>query len=98
MSGENSKQCFFNAERACDLTCRAAFEVDDPVDNVDCHFIWLAYQLGEGLHELKRALELFGGIQGGFPPGPAGPSAGSPPPGPAAGPSSGKGPKGVSDN
>jgi hypothetical protein len=58
------KYCFFNKERPCDLTCKAAFEVDDPVDNIDCHFIWLAYHLGETVFEFKRVLE---GFQGGFP-------------------------------
>jgi hypothetical protein len=51
------KFCFLNAQRPCDLTCKAAFEVDDPVDNVDCHFVWLAYHFGEGLFELRRHLE-----------------------------------------
>ena len=66
-----AKQCFFNAERPCDLTCKAAFEVDDPVDNVDCYFIWLAYHFGEGLYEVKRVLEGFAG-------GPGGPAGASP--------------------
>jgi len=51
-----TKKCFMNTERVCDLTCKAAFEVDDPVDNIDCHFIWLAFHLGEGFHELKHSL------------------------------------------
>jgi len=55
------KKCFMNSERPCDLTCKAAFEVDDPVDNVDCYFIWLAYHFGEGFYEIKRSLEGFGG-------------------------------------
>jgi len=73
------KACFFNAERPCDLTCKAAFEVDDPVDNVDCHFIWLAYHMGETVFELKRVLEGFGGpgeslpSPGGAPKKPKGP-------------------------
>ena len=84
------KNCFFDAKRPCDLTCKAAFEVDDPVDNIDCYFIWLAYHFGEGFYEIKRSLE--GGVS---PPG-AGPSPGSgpTPPGPA-GP---KGPKGFPNN
>lgn len=61
----SEKRCFFNAERPCDLTCKAAFEVDDPVDNVDCHFIWLAFQLGEGVVEMKRVVEGLGGSLGG---------------------------------
>ncbi len=55
--------------RPCDLTCKAAFEVDDPVDNVDCYFIWLMYHFGETVFEVKRVLE---GLGGGAPPGPAG--------------------------
>jgi hypothetical protein len=51
------KFCFMNRERPCDLTCKAAFEVDDPVDNVDCYFIWLAHHFGEGLFEVRRILE-----------------------------------------
>lgn len=51
------KYCFMNAARPCDLTCKAAFEVDDPVDNIDCSFLWLAYHFGEGLMEMRRTLE-----------------------------------------
>jgi hypothetical protein len=58
------KNCFLNAERPCDLTCKAAFEVDDPVDNIDCYLIWLAHHFGEGLFEIRRALE---GGSGGLP-------------------------------
>jgi len=74
-----SKRCFLSADRPCDLTCKAAFEVDDPVDNVDCHFVWLAYHFGEGAFELKNMLQSWG--QG----GPAGP-------GPTAGPGGSPGP------
>lgn len=85
------KNCFMNAARPCDLTCKAAFEVDDPVDNIDCYFIWLAYHMGEGFFEMKRSLE-------GGPGFPGAPGAGSTPPsgaGPSGGPGpSGKGPKG----
>ena len=28
------KKCFLDQDRPCDLTCKAAFEVDDPLDNV----------------------------------------------------------------
>ena len=81
-----------NKERVCDLTCKAAFEADDPVDNVDCYFIWGMHHLGEGLYEVRRVLEGFGG---GFPPagssGPGGPG-GPGPVGPPGGPGS-KGPK-----
>src|SRR6185295_9729697 len=55
------KFCFMNKERPCDLTCKAAFEVDDPVDNIDCYFIWLSHHFGEGLFEVRRILETMGG-------------------------------------
>lgn len=53
--------------RPCDLTCKAAFEVDDPVDNVDCYFIWLSYHFGEALFEFKRVMEGLNGGGGGGP-------------------------------
>ncbi len=56
-----TKNCFFDKKRPCDLTCKAAFEVDDPLDNVDCYFIWLAHHLGESLFDLKRVFDGFGG-------------------------------------
>ena len=89
------KYCFLNKDRPCDLTCKAAFEVDDPVDNVDCYFIWLAYHFGEGLYEVRRTLE--GGLGGlGGLGGPGGGSGFPEPPGsPPSGP---KGPKGFSKN
>lgn len=93
------KYCFMNKERVCDLTCKAAFEVDDPVDNVDCYFIWFSYQFGESLIDMRRMMELsMGGAPGptgGSPPGggPFGGMGGSTPPG--SGP---KGPKGFSNN
>jgi len=88
----STKNCFFNADRPCDLTCKAAFEVDDPVDNVDCYFIWLTHHFGESVFELRRLMETMGG-PGGFMPGGGAPPGG---PGPAgAGP---KGPKGFPDN
>lgn len=87
----SQKMCFMNAQRPCDLTCKAAFEVDDPVDNVDCYFIWLAYHFGEGFYEIKRALE---GVQPGAVGGPQGPPSGM-----AGGGSSGpKDPKGFPKN
>lgn len=81
------KYCFLNAQRPCDLTCKAAFEVDDPVDNIDCYLIWLAYHMGEGFFELKRSLEGDGGGSDTPAPGGAGPSgpAGSPGPKPPKG-------------
>lgn len=84
-----AKKCFMNSERPCDLTCKAAFEVDDPVDNVDCYFIWLAYHLGEGFFDLRRAFD------GGLGPSGAGGTPGSGPLGPLGGP---KAPKGFSNN
>lgn len=83
------KNCFMDKDRPCDLTCKAAFEVDDPVDNIDCYLIWLAYHFGEGFYEIKRALE--GGPGG--PPSQAG--AGGPGNPPGAGP---KKPKGFPNN
>ena len=80
------KNCFMNQDRPCDLTCKAAFEVDDPVDNVDCYFIWLAYHFGEGLYEVRRMFE--GGMGG--PPGGGFPGM------PGSGPKGG--PKGFSKN
>lgn len=85
------KQCFLDAKRPCDLTCKAAFEVDDPVDNVDCYFIWLAHHFGESLFDLKRFTEglNFGPGGGPFPPG--GPTSGM-------SPGSSPGPKGFPKN
>ncbi len=76
------KACFMNKDRPCDLTCKAAFEVDDPVDNVDCYFIWLAYHFGEGLYDMRQMLEsgLAGGLPGMPSPG-TGPGPGAPGPG-----------------
>ena len=79
-----TKKCFFNAERPCDLTCKAAFEVDDPLDNVDCYFIWLAHHFGEGLFEVRRVIE---GMGGQFPTPPGVGGSGTP-----------KGPKGFPQN
>jgi hypothetical protein len=93
------KNCFMNAERPCDLTCKAAFEVDDPVDNVDCYFIWLSHHFGEGLFEMRRVLEGFGGPPGSGPMGgPMGGPGGGPGGHPGSGPKGPKGPKGVSNN
>ena len=83
----DEKFCFLNAARPCDLTCKAAFEVDDPVDNVDCYFIWLAHHFGEGLFEVRRVVEGMGGPAGSG----GGPSSGGPGPPP-------KGPKGFPSN
>ena len=69
------KYRFMDSKRVCDLTCKAAFEVDDPLENVDCYFIWLAYHFGEGFYEIKRSLDGSGGLgSGNFgPPGAGGP-------------------------
>lgn len=75
------KFCFLNKDRPCDLTCKAAFEVDDPVDNVDCYFIWLSHHFGEGLFSLRNLLESMGGAGLPTPPGgPGGGPGGGPPP------------------
>ena len=89
----NTKFCFINKERPCDLTCKAAFEVDDPVDNVDCYFIWLAYHFGEGLYDMRRMFESGIGIFGG-----GGGPAGGPPSTPPGSPPGPKGPKGLPSN
>lgn len=70
----DKKYCFLNKQRPCDLTCKAAFEVDDPVDNVDCYFVWLSFHAGEALFELKRVLDGARGFGsgGGGPMGPLG--------------------------
>lgn len=77
-----TKNCFIDKSRPCDLTCKAAFPVDDAVDPVDCFFIWLAGHLGDGVVDVRQVLE-----QRGFPfpgGGPGGPG-GDPPAGPGAG-------------
>ncbi|MCP3920253.1 MAG: hypothetical protein GY711_32405 [bacterium] len=77
-----AKYCFMNSERVCDLTCKAAFQVDDPVDPVDCYFIWLASHMGEGLYDLRKMMELgIAGAPAGFS-GLGGTPPGDPPPGP----------------
>jgi len=88
---KNDKRCFFNQERPCDLTCKAAFEVDDPIDNVDCHFVWLAYHFGEGMFELKNMMQGGAGPAGGSSPFPSG--FGGSGAGPTGGPGPGKGPQ-----
>jgi hypothetical protein len=90
------KNCFMDKNRPCDLTCKAAFEVDDPVENIDCYLIWLAYHFGEGFYEIKRALEGAGPEAPpgpGSSPGPSGTGGGSGP-----GSSGPKKPKGFPNN
>jgi hypothetical protein len=80
-----TKYCFYDRERVCDLSCKAAFQVDDPVDNVDCYFIWLAHHFGEGLFSLRNLAESLGaGGLPNFPPG-SPPGPGSPGSGPKSG-------------
>ncbi len=55
-----TKNCFINKDRPCDLTCKAAFPVDDAVDPVDCYLIWLAAHLGDGAIDFPRMLEAQG--------------------------------------
>jgi hypothetical protein len=85
-----TKNCFIDKTRPCDLTCKAAFPVDDAVDPVDCYFIWLASHVGEGAFDFRRMIE---GRLGPDEEGP-GPHDPKPKPGPGKG-----GPKGgVSPN
>ena len=56
------KYCFMNKERVCDLTCKAAFPVEDAVDPIDCYFIWLAATFGEGLFDLRKVMETMGTV------------------------------------
>lgn len=70
-----TKYCFMNKERVCDLTCKAAFPVEDAVDPVDCYFIWLAATFGEGLFDLRKMMETMG--PGGPFPGPFSGSGGT---------------------
>ena len=74
-----TKHCFMNKDRVCDLTCKAAFAVDDPMDPVDCYFIWLSAHLGEGLFDLRRLVDIQAGFSGSTPP--SAPEGGTPPPG-----------------
>ena len=73
-----TKHCFMNKDRVCDLTCKAAFAVDDPMDPVDCYFIWLSAHVGEGLFDLRRLVDIQAGFTG-TPPA-ATPGSGTPPP------------------
>lgn len=52
-----TKNCFIDKERPCDLTCKAAFPVDDAVDPVDCFFIWLAQHVGDGALDFRQMLD-----------------------------------------
>jgi hypothetical protein len=78
--GVASKNCFINKDRPCDLTCKAAFPVDDAVDPVDCYLIWLAAHLGDGAIDFRRMLEAQG--LGDGPDFPAGGAPGAGPGGP----------------
>lgn len=72
-----AKMCFIDKARPCDLTCKAAFPVDDPVDPVDCYFVWFAGHLGEGAIDFRQMLE------GKAPGGPDVPGDGEPGTGPS---------------
>ena len=54
---EPTKMCFFNPERPCDLSCRAAFQTDDPLDPVGCVLVWLGQVMGEAAEALRDSLE-----------------------------------------
>ncbi len=49
--------CFFDPERPCDLSCRAAFQTDDPLDPVGCVLVWLGQVVGEAAEALRDTLE-----------------------------------------
>jgi hypothetical protein len=68
-----SKKCFIDKARPCDLTCKAAFPVEDAVDPVDCYFIWLASHLGDSAFDFRRMMDSQLPREDG--PGPAGPGA-----------------------
>lgn len=97
-----TKHCFIDKTRPCDLTCKAAFPVDDAVDPVDCYFIWLASHVGESAFDFRRIMEgRLGpdgeghGPHGGAPgsgPGPHAGPGGGPPGKPGAGPKGGVSP------
>lgn len=70
-----SKNCFIDKQRPCDLTCKAAFPVEDAVDPVDCYFIWLASHLGDSAFDFRRLLDSQLPREGGAgPTGPGGPA------------------------
>src|SRR5262245_35679733 len=52
-----AKHCFMDAKRPCTMDCKAAFEVDDARDPVECTFLWLAQNLGEGAWAIKETVE-----------------------------------------
>lgn len=87
-----TKNCFIDKSRPCDLTCKAAFPIDDAVDPVDCYFIWLATHVGESAFDFRRVIE------GRFGPGDdTADEPGGGPSGPHTGPLGGP-PGGVSPN
>ncbi|GEM_PF-4449780 len=49
--------CFFDPGRPCDLSCRAAFQTDDPLDPVGCVLVWLGQVVGEAAEALRDSLE-----------------------------------------
>ena len=60
-----TKHCFMNKDQVCDLTCKAAYPVDDPLDPIDCTFISLSAHLVEGLFDLRRLVEVQANYAGG---------------------------------
>ena len=79
---DEPKKCFMDAQRPCDLTCKASFEVvEDGQSEVDCYFIWAADLLGHGLLDLKTMMGMSPGPPfmppGGEPPTPPGSGSGS---------------------
>ncbi len=54
---EPTKMCFFDPDRPCDLSCRAAFDTDDPLDPVGCVLVWLGQMVGEAAEALRDTLD-----------------------------------------
>ena len=54
---EPTKKCFFHPHRPCELSCRAAFQTDDPLDPVGCVFVWLGQMVGEASEALRDSLD-----------------------------------------
>ncbi len=65
---ETNKMCFFRPDRPCELSCRAAFQTDDPLDPVGCVFVWLGQVMGEASEALRDTLDVRLQDEGG-PPG-----------------------------
>jgi len=52
-----SKFCFLNPKRPCDLSCRAAFQTDDALDPVGCMVLWLSQTASEAAEAIREALD-----------------------------------------